>query len=73
MDCPSPLIPYLHQSKIPCPFDKKDSRLYKIPLHIPQSNFTNLNAAIKKLMAPILFYDAGNEISFEKFGLSANK
>ncbi|MEQ8882583.1 MAG: hypothetical protein RLQ12_23290 [Cyclobacteriaceae bacterium] len=51
------LIPFLFQSKVACPFEKKDPRLYKIPLHIPQSNFTNLDAAIRKLQAPILFFD----------------
>lgn len=54
LQCDASLIPYLHNSKVPCPFDKKDERLYKIPLHIPQSNFTNLERAIKKLKAPIL-------------------
>lgn len=57
LDCSTTLIPYLHSSKVPCPFDKKDPRLYKIPLHIPQSNFTNLDKVIKKLMAPTLFYN----------------
>jgi len=61
VDCTAALIPYLHQSKVVCPFDKRDSRLYKIPLHIQQSNYTNLNAAIKKLLAPMLFYDSKNE------------
>ena len=61
VDCSAALIPYLHQSKVECPFEKRDSRLYKIPLHIPQSNYTNLNGAIKKLMAPTLFYDDKNE------------
>ncbi|MTI33192.1 hypothetical protein, partial [Xanthovirga aplysinae] len=37
LNCNTTLIPYLHQSKIACPFDKQDPRLYKIPLHIPQS------------------------------------
>jgi hypothetical protein len=65
VDCNATLIPYLHQSKVPCPFDKRDIRLYKIPLHIPQSNYTNLNGAIKKLMAPMLFYDDKNEAMVE--------
>ncbi|MEP2026366.1 MAG: hypothetical protein ABJH98_08065 [Reichenbachiella sp.] len=56
LNCSTTLIPYLHNSKVPCPFDKKDFRLYKIPLHIPQSNFTHLDKAVKKLMAPKLFY-----------------
>lgn len=66
VDCSAALIPYLHQSKVATPFDKRDSRLYKIPLHIPQSNYTNLNAAIKKLMAPMLFYDSKNENAIEE-------
>ena len=57
LDCNTTLIPYLYQSKETCPFDKRDSRLYKIPLHIPQSNFTQLDKAIKKLKAPLLFYE----------------
>lgn len=57
LNCNTTLIPYLYNSKVQCPFDKKDPRLYKIPLHIAQSNFTHLDKAIKKLMAPLLFYD----------------
>lgn len=70
LDISTSLIPYLYQSKTQCPFDKKDSRIYKIPLHIPQCNFTNLNATIKKLMAPTLFYDPKNETLVNKFELS---
>lgn len=61
INCNATLIPYLHQSKVACPFTKKDERLYKIPLHIPKSNFSNLEATIKKLMAPWLFYDTTHE------------
>ncbi|MBL3657264.1 hypothetical protein [Fulvivirga sediminis] len=67
LNCNSTLIPYLFNSKEPCPFDKKDERLYKIPLHIPQSNYTNLDAAIKKLMAPTLFYNEGSDELFTTF------
>jgi len=61
MNCNKTLIPYLYHSKIACPFDKNATALYKIPLHIPQSNFTNLDTAIKKLRAPTLFYEAQYE------------
>lgn len=57
LDCSPTLIPYLHGSKVESPFEKKDKRLYKIPLHLPQCNYTNLIGAIKKLRAPILFYE----------------
>ncbi|MFT6866002.1 MAG: hypothetical protein ACJA08_000829 [Cyclobacteriaceae bacterium] len=65
LNCNTTLIPYLYQSKEKCPFEKTDPRLYKIPLHIPQSNFTNLEAAIKKLKAPVLFYEDQNKVLME--------
>ncbi|CAD5277188.1 MULTISPECIES: hypothetical protein [unclassified Imperialibacter] len=61
LNCNTTLIPYLYQSKVKCPFEKNDRRLYRIPVHIPQSNFTHLEAAIKKLKAPILFYEEPNK------------
>lgn len=67
LNCNTTLIPYLYQSKVKCPFEKNDPRLYKIPLHIPQSNFTNLEAAIKKLKAPMLFYHNQHKHMMEPF------
>ncbi len=60
LNCSKTLIPFFYQSRIAPPFDKGDSRLYKIPLHIPQSNHTNLYKAIKTLMAPVLEYEEGH-------------
>jgi hypothetical protein len=71
LDCNKTLIPYLYNAKVACPFDKKDQRLYKIPLHIPQSNFTNLDKAIKKLIAPVLFYDSKYETMLQSADLNA--
>lgn len=34
ISCSKTLIPYLYNSKVACPFDKKDERIYKIPKHI---------------------------------------
>ena len=68
LSCSPTLVPYLHNSKVTCPFDKKDQRLYKIPLHIPQSNFTNLEKSIKKLMAPVLLYEDECKKLFEEPG-----
>ena len=62
LNCTKTLLPYLFQSKVKCPFGKDDPRLYKIPLHIPQSNYHNLQAAVKKLNAPILFYQVDNQV-----------
>lgn len=55
LSCSTTLIPFLYQSKIPFPVPKKDPLLYKIPLHIPQPNYTNLMTAIQKLQVPMLF------------------
>ena len=34
LSCSKTLIPYLFNSKIECPFDKKDERILKIPKHV---------------------------------------
>lgn len=34
MSCSKTLIPYLFNSKVECPFGKKDERIFKIPKHI---------------------------------------
>ncbi|ELR71650.1 hypothetical protein C900_02386 [Fulvivirga imtechensis AK7] len=39
LSCSKTLIPYLFNSKVPCPFDKKDERIYKIPRHIPTPGY----------------------------------
>lgn len=57
LHCTPTLIPYLHQSKVSCPFDKTDERLYKIPLHIEKSNFSKLSKTIEKLQEPTLIYN----------------
>ncbi|WP_420581569.1 hypothetical protein [Reichenbachiella sp.] len=67
LNCNATLIPYLYNSKVQCPWDKKDPRLYKIPLHIAQSNYTHLDKAIKKLMAPLLIYDSQFKEEFKLF------
>lgn len=64
--CSASLIPYLFQSKVPFPVEKKDPILYKIPLHVPQSNFTNLKAAIDQLSVPTLFYKPAYEPLFSE-------
>lgn len=64
ISCGATLWPYLFKADVGCPFDKKDERLYKIPLHLPQSNHTNLTAAVKKLKAPVLFFDEDKKSFF---------
>ncbi|NLR93596.1 hypothetical protein [Flammeovirga agarivorans] len=40
--CSKILIPYLYSSKVACPFDKKDERIYKVPKHLSNANFEDL-------------------------------
>lgn len=67
LSCTTTLVPYLYQSRVPFPVPKKDPLLYKIPMHIPQSNYTNLDAAIKKLQVPTLFYWEQRESEVREF------
>ncbi len=39
LSCSKILIPYLFNSKVPTPFDKRDGRIYKIPKHLHQPNY----------------------------------
>jgi hypothetical protein len=39
LSCSKILIPYLYNSKVSTPFDKKDSRIYRIPKHLHQPNY----------------------------------
>ena len=57
LSCSKSLIPLVYGSKVPFPLEKGDSKLYKIPLHLPQCNFTNLEKTIRKLKDPVLIYD----------------
>jgi len=40
--CSKILLPYMFSPKVNCPFNKKDNRIYKIPIHIHKPNFTIL-------------------------------
>lgn len=42
MSCSKTLIPYLFNSKVECPFDKKDERIFKIPKHIHTPGYDTL-------------------------------
>ncbi|ANQ52332.1 hypothetical protein MY04_4997 [Flammeovirga sp. MY04] len=48
--CSKILIPYLFSSKVACPFDKKDQRIYKIPKYIPNANFEDLKKIHQDLL-----------------------
>lgn len=70
LGCSVSLLPLLHGSKVACPFEKHDARLYKIPLHLHQSNFTNLEQAIKTLATPQLSFHEAYREQIEFLGFS---
>ncbi|WP_114751916.1 hypothetical protein [Pleomorphovibrio marinus] len=49
LSCSKTLWPYFFQAKVPTPFEKEDPRLYKIPFHVPSSNFDQLKRIHKLL------------------------
>ena len=57
LSCSKTLIPYLFGSKVKCPFDKKDERIYMIPKDIPQPNFAILKTVNKFLLRGDLHYE----------------
>lgn len=57
LSCSKTLIPYLFNAKVPCPFDKKDERLYKIPKHIHSPGYDILLDTQAYLQQGELIYD----------------
>ncbi|WP_157491220.1 hypothetical protein [Flammeovirga sp. SJP92] len=55
--CSKILLPYLFTSKVKCPFEKKDERIYKIPKHIPNANFEDLQQIHKSLSKAELIFE----------------
>ena len=56
LDCNKTLMPYFYSADELPPWTKTDERIYKIPLHIDQSNHVNLVNAIRVLSKPRLFF-----------------
>ncbi|WMJ73895.1 hypothetical protein RCC89_12085 [Cytophagaceae bacterium ABcell3] len=61
MSCSKILIPYLFNSKVQCPFSKKDDRIYKIPKHIETPNHEVLNNVNRFLLKGHLMYNEENQ------------
>ena len=57
ISCSKTLIPYLFNSKVATPFDKKDPRLYKIPRHIHTPIYEVMMDANKFLLRGELIYE----------------
>jgi hypothetical protein len=57
MACSKILLPYLFNSKVPPPFDKKDVRLFKIPKHIHTPIYEVMMDTHKFLLKGELIYE----------------
>ncbi|MEH0155684.1 hypothetical protein V6R21_16165 [Limibacter armeniacum] len=54
--CSKILLPFLFKASVPCPFDKKDERIFKIPRHIHTANYEELLNVHKFLQKGELIY-----------------
>lgn len=62
ISCSKTLLPYFYRSDVEPFFRKEDERIYSIPVHLPQSNYTNLVNMHEKLKSINLFYKEGFEV-----------
>ncbi len=61
MSCSKILIPYLFNSKVVTPFDKRDERIYRIPRHLHQPNYEVMLGMQRYLnKGELVFDEAGN-------------
>jgi len=61
LSCSKILIPYLFNSKVPTPFDKKDERIFKIPRHIHTPIYDVMMDTHKFLLKGELIYEEPNQ------------
>ncbi len=54
ISCSKTIWPYLFQSKYPCPFEKKDERLYKVPFHVHTPKLEELIKINRSLQGGLL-------------------
>lgn len=59
--CSKILLPHLFSAKVPTPFDKKDTRIYKIPKHLHQPNYEVMLGMQRFLNKGELIYTADYE------------
>jgi hypothetical protein len=57
ISCSKTLLPYLYDSKIPTPFDKRDERLFKIPMHVHTPIYEVMMDVHKFLLKGELIYE----------------
>lgn len=68
LSCSKILIPYLFNSKVSTPFDKKDSRIYRIPKHLHQPNYEVMLGMQRYLNKAELVFDEAKTPELIAFG-----
>lgn len=61
MSCSKILIPFLYNSKVKTPFDKKDDRIFKIPKHVHTPIYEVMMDVNKFLLKGELIYEVDQE------------
>jgi hypothetical protein len=67
LSCSETLLPYFYNNTIPGSFERKDSRLFKIPKHIASPKLENLIELDKYLKKNVIEMEAEGNYLFEEF------
>jgi hypothetical protein len=67
LSCSETLLPYFYNNAIPGSFERKDSRLFKIPKHIASPKLENLIELDKYLKKNVIEMEAEGNYLFEEF------
>ncbi len=61
MSCSKTLLPFLFKSRVNCPFDKRDERIYRIPRHIYRPTFEVLLNTRHFLLKGEICFESNNQ------------
>lgn len=67
ISCSKILIPYLYNSKVACPFDKKDPRIYKIPKHVDTPDYEEMLSVNRFLQGGELIFEEEHKVLVEEW------
>lgn len=66
ISCSKTLLPFLFSSRISCPFNKRDERIYSIPKHIHRPNFKVLQNTIHFLLKTEIHFELEDQFLINK-------
>lgn len=65
LSCSKTLLPFLFNSRVLCPFEKKDERIFKIPRHIQRPNFNVLQNTRQFLLKGDISFESASQSLIE--------